>query len=266
MFVQVVHARALLPGSPPGGTNPRYFQCDDGHVYLVKFAESNLLKLAANEWVGWGLANALKLPVFPCAFVEIGQALIAASPELSKRLSAPGVHFGVQKATHYVNLAKVRVPHALVENAADIPRSVAFDTWILNRDRAKPDNILLHRTGDRKNYRFILTDHGQAFLGPNWNEESIRSRETLGDPVPMERWVAATVQGKHSFEPTLQAIEGFPQERLDDVVGRIPDDWLFSGREREALKYAVSRRRAVVAAVLERAHQQGMFPRWSVTR
>src|SRR6266540_7027395 len=99
MFVPVVHAQALLPGKPPGGTSPRYFQCDDGHVYLVKFAESNLLKLAANEWVGWGLADALKLPVFPCAFVEIGQVLIDASEELSRRLGSPGLHFGVRRAT-----------------------------------------------------------------------------------------------------------------------------------------------------------------------
>jgi hypothetical protein len=231
----------------------------------VKFAESNLLKLAANEWVGWGLANALKLPVFPCAFVEIGEALIDASEELSKRLGSPGLHFGVRKATHYVNLATRQVPHSLVENAADIPRSVAFDNWILNRDRAKPDNILLHRTGDRKNYRFVLTDHGQAFLGPNWDDESIRSRETLLDPVPMEPWVAQTVLGEHSFKPTLKGIQEFPQETLDDVAGRIPDDWLLSGKEREALKYAVSRRCDVVAAVLERAHRLGMFPCWSVT-
>lgn len=264
MLAPLVQAKALLPGTPPGGTRPRYFECDDGHSYLVKFAESNVVKLTVNEWVGWALASALALPVFPCAFVHIGQEMLDASEQLAARISLPGVHFGLRKASNYVLLRNLRVPHELVENAPDIGRSIAFDNWILNNDRGKADNIMLHRTGRGRTYRYMLVDHGQAFLGPSWNAETIHSRDALADPVAMDPWVADAVTSSAAFEPTLAQIREFPEETIAQVMAAIPAEWLHFDTEREALKYTVTGRRERVAAILEVARRKGLFPRWGV--
>ena len=66
-----------------GGSQAHLMRADDGHCYVVKFANNpQHPRVLANEWLAGRLAQALGLPVPPMAMIQVPPELVAASPRM----------------------------------------------------------------------------------------------------------------------------------------------------------------------------------------
>ena len=60
-----------------GGSQAQLMRADDGHCYVVKFANNpQHRRVLANEWLAGRLVQALGLPVPPMAMIQVPPVLV----------------------------------------------------------------------------------------------------------------------------------------------------------------------------------------------
>lgn len=151
------------------------------------------------------------------------------------------------------NLAQVhRLPDPHVSRIDTALREgsgiVAFDAWIGNRDRDNRKNTLVAvDPEDSSLLRAVFIDHANAFnfrnawTGGRWRDVAF--------PPMIDRLRNAV--DKHLVLDTVDAIEGMSETLVEEIVGRIPDEYV-EGSHREVVLRGLLERRRLVRRVIER--------------
>jgi len=248
-----------------GGSQSHLIQCSDGNYYVVKFRNNpQHCRVLINEFLGTRLATALKLPVFPMAFVEVDRSLMEQFPGLKIELQRgsipcePGIHFG----SRYPIQSKVfdyLSPNWLknVWNADVLAGALAFDKWTGNTDVRQ---IVFLGCAAQRGYIAVLIDQGYCFGAGKW---------TLGGHIGQGLYphLAAykIIEGWASFEPWLTRIERMSANTIRLAASPIPPAWYEGEHEElEHLICSLIERKAKIRNLISdvKMLSRSPFPKW----
>ena len=166
-----------LPGRPAnGGSNPRFYDFDDGVTRLVKWHPSpHGTKACYNELVASRLGQLIGSPILRGGIVYVPADIIP--PDHKAFGAIGGFHFGVFRmagtnflpASHYADIA----------NASELPFAAVFLAWLAVGDQDGHNQFLQQmEVGGRITKHFKLVDMGFMFGTPNWSEADARNVHT----------------------------------------------------------------------------------------
>jgi hypothetical protein len=201
-----------------GGSLPGLMEADDLGTYVVKFRGAGQgRKALVAEIVSAGLARGLGLPVPDLVGVEVDPILAAGEPDQEVQ--------DLLRASGGLNLGVDFLPGALDFDLHAFPvapdlagRVLWFDAWIGNVDRSWRNPNLLRWHGQP-----WLIDHGAAlYFHHDWASRAgaaTKPYATAADHVLLP--VAGPLPAAHAaLAPRITG------ELLDDVLARVPDEWL----------------------------------------
>lgn len=224
-----------------GGAQAHLLACDDGHFYVVKFANNpQHRRILVNEWVASVFLQYLQISTPPVAIVDLSAAFLEANPDVHIQLGSrrqpvePGWHFG---SRYPGDPAKIMVydfiPDILLDKVANLTEFLGvlvFDKWIGNAD-ARQSIFFRARLlewspgkGDRTERRgFVasMMDHGYVFDGPHWTFSDSPLQGLYFRPS-----VYRAVRSWNDFQPWLDQVVHFPEELADQAQKQIPPEWL----------------------------------------
>lgn len=228
-------------------------RCSDENFYVVKFINNpQHPRILANEMIATRLAEAIGLPVPATDLVEVGDWLIAHTPELSIQFAHNTVRCeaGLQFGSRYVvdpgtgpvwdylpaeHLSRVR-------NLETFAGILAFDKWTGNADGRQV--VFWKRAKDRK-YLATFIDQGYCFNAGEWSFPDYPLRG-----VYARNEVYEDISGWHSFEPWISTIEELRDETIWEIVNAVPCKW-YEGKIEELER--------LTANLLLRKHQVRKF-------
>ncbi len=230
----VPNATLGFPGKPAnGGSEPRFYDFDDGVVRLVKWHPSRHgSKPCLNELVASRLGQLLDAPILRGCVVYVPDAVIPAEHRAIG--AAQGFHFGVARmegenfvpASHYSEIA----------NSAELPYAAVFLTWLAVGDQ-ESHNQYLHRVEERDaagqvrtTKRFQLIDMGQMFGDFNWRAETLA-------PIPgaykLPTHLAANLT-LAQLTPALSNLMAIDQADIRTCFDDWPASWAIPEPDRQA--------------------------------
>jgi hypothetical protein len=237
-----------------GGSLPGLFEADDDGMYVVKFrgAGQGLKALVAEVIVG-ELARAAGLPIPEAVTVEIDPALGHAEPDPEIQeliIGSGGTNFGVDFLPGALDFSPGRRDPTDTAFASEL---VWFDALTTNVDRTprNPNLLVWHD-------RTWLIDHGAALYRHHAGGDLVaRAREPfplIADHVLLPA-AADLAAADDRLAPRLT------EERIVEIVGRVPDDWLGTDEPAAARRmyvdYLLARLQAPRTFVAEAEHARG---------
>jgi hypothetical protein len=274
-----IHATRLIR-KMRGGAQAHLLACDDGHFYVVKFANNpQHRRILVNEWVASLFLQYLQISTPAVAIVDLSAAFLEANPDVHIQLGSrrqpvePGWHFG---SRYPGDPAKIMVydfiPDILLEKVANLTEFLGvlvFDKWIGNAD-ARQSIFFRARLlewspgkGDRAQRRgFVasMMDHGYVFDGPHWTFSDSPLQGLYFRPS-----VYRAVRSWNDFQPWLDRVVHFPEELADQAQKQIPPEWLAGDESAlEALLMKLLARRKRVPDLIQdsRRGRINPFPDW----
>lgn len=236
-----------------GGAQAQLMRCDDGHFYVVKFQNNpQHLRILANELLATRLAARVGLPVPVVDVVEVGEWLIAHTPELRIELAGSSVacKAGLQFAARYVvdpfeGQVFDYLPQAMfarVRNLGDFAGALAFDKWTCN---ANGRQAVFWRKARERKYTATFVDQGYCFNAAEWNFPDAPLRGVYG-------WndVYAGITGWESFQPWLERIEEFSAKDFNECAADIPPEWEVGWEDLDELREKLLARRRKVRELI----------------
>ncbi len=224
-----------------GGAQSHLLEADDGNWYVVKFRNNpQHRRILVNERLSATLLDYLKIATPETALIQVGDAFLAANPEVDLHLGTrririePGWHFGSRYPGDPGRTAVYDfLPDALlfqVVNLEDFRAILVFDKWTGNADgRQSVFYRALVRRGEsgaaaapgRPGFVARMIDHGYTFNGPNWDFP-----ESPLQGLYARRMVYDAVRSLEDFQPWLDQVMHFPEEVIDQAWKGIPPDWV----------------------------------------
>ena len=126
---------------------------------------------------------------------------------------------------------------------------VAFDTWIGNTDRNNSKNILFFPSQTGRGYQAVFIDHAFSLNRDNrWVDGAWEDVSVPAMPTEMrESTRGAPIAG------AVERIEDLGVEIVEDVVTRIPDEFMTEAH-REVVLEGLTRRKDLVRSALDGAY------------
>jgi len=275
-----VQARRLIR-KMRGGAQAHLIECDDGHWYVVKFANNpQHRRILVNEWMSAMFLDYLQIAAPPVELVGVGAGFLEENPDAFIRLGTrrleiePGWHFGSRHPGDPERLAVYDfLPDQLLEkvaNLAEFRGAFVFDKWMGNADsrqsiffraRLCPPVPALGRVPAKLGFVAQMIDHGFVFNGPEW---------TFSDSplqgLYFRRSVYRGARRLDDFEPWLGQVANFPEDVVDQAWKRIPRAWIAGGEDAEwerLLNRLMARRARIPDLIRETAEARSFpFPDW----
>lgn len=264
-----------------GGAQAHLLEADDGHHYVVKFRNNpQHRRVLINEWIASTFLQYLQVAAPETAIVRLTPDFLSQNPGVSialgneQRAAEPGWHFGSRYPGNPDRVAVYDfVPDTLlarVENRNEFLGALVFDKWTGNAD-ARQSIFLRARLREyvptfqghalRVGFLAMMVDHGYIFNGPHW---SYADSPLMG--MYYRTQVYSHVRGWDDFQPWLDRVLNFPEEVVDDALGKMPAEWMNGDREslHAVLEKLMARRRRVPDLIEDcrRAAIQP-FPNWT---
>ena len=232
---------------PHGQSLPQIFLVEDVGQCAVKFLQNPQgPRVLTNELVSFGLATALGIEHPRVGVVEISAAVLSGDGVLNtvdrwgdSCTLEPGLHFYSQWLEPVDRVEADDLKGLAIKNAAMMAGVVVLDLLVNNWDRKRGNmNLLLHREAEGQHLKLI--DMGMAFGGSLWTvgnlmdsslppvAEPLRYAGELGD-------ILANVNVQEDFQPYLQKLRKLTEAKLGAIIQTVPDAWLVTEEEREAL-------------------------------
>jgi len=218
-----------LPGRPAdGGSNPRFYEFDDGPTRLVKWHPSaHGVKACYNELVASRLGQLIDAPILRGGVVYVAKEIIPADHLTIG--AKEGFHFGV-----YMMDGGNFVPtqhYAEIENTSQLPYAGVFLAWLAVGDQEGHNQYLQQlEIGGIRTKRFKLVDMGFMFGSPGWTKTSIA---TVHDQYKIPTHLAE----KLSFEklkPAIGELQAIDNESIRQCFDDCPEEWDIPKEDREA--------------------------------
>jgi len=263
-----------------GGAQAHLLGCDDGHFYVVKFANNpQHRRILVNEWMGAAFLQYLQIATPAVAIVNLSAEFLDANPEVHIQLGSrrqaveAGWHFG---SRYPGDPAKIMVydfiPDVLLEkvaNLSDFLGVLVFDKWTGNADsrqsiffRARLQEWSPSRQERPMRLGFVasMMDHGYVFNGPHWNFSDSPLQGLYFRPSVYRRACSW-----EDFQPWLDRVTHFPEELVDQALKQAPSRWLAGDESAlEALLEKLMARRKRVPDLIQdsRRGRINPFPAW----
>jgi hypothetical protein len=272
----MVEAEILLNVANRGVTQPKFFQCDDNKIYLIKFNyPSNFNRILLNEFFAYNLASELGLPMPGMKLINVSQQLCSLYPNVPGLI--PGINIGFLKEDIEDNSTAsgtLKEPYitlfSKVENPEIFPDILAFDALIHNCDRTGNEgNFILTSTGHNKYFMKII-DHGHAFHGPQATPERLHLLRTfnevqlnpLGVIYDAIKGQIDLTNGTNPFLRIINSIEALDANILSRMLINVPAAWGINTVEIEGLKRFILDRKFQVKYLINNLTNFGYFPLW----
>jgi hypothetical protein len=262
-LIAVQHVRRMS-----GGAQGHLMRCADGGFYVVKFQNNpQHVRVLANELLATKLAEHVGLPVPPCEVVEVGEWLIAHTPELTIQLAGQTIRCqaGLQFGSRYVvdpleGQVLDYMPETMfgrVRNLETFAGMLALDKWTCNANGRQA--AFWKRSRERK-YSASFIDQGYCFNAGEWSFPD----SPLRGVYPRNQ-VYAGVRGWESIEPWLSRIESIDPQALWQIAEIVPPEWYGSASDDlEKLLEELLGRCSRVRQLIEtfRNSSREPFPNW----
>lgn len=237
-------------------------ETDAGGGYLKLWHDKNSPHDLVCEWVGTRLAQLVCLPTLEPALIDVP---LTAPVELAGSVRfRPGKAF-ITRACEGEQWSGRRAELHDVVNPHDFGRLVAFDTWVMNCDRYRPNrpgihsewsaprNVFLARDDESAKVRLTAIDHELCFkcqkdLSPKYLS-SATSCDTLYGLFPEFGGLAR----REDALAAVGVIESITRAQIAAVVDEVPQAWLPDNAHRRALVDFVYNRIAVLRPIVEAA-------------
>jgi hypothetical protein len=244
----------------------------DGNFWVVKFRNNpQHVRVLANELIASKLAERVGLTVPQTDVIEVGEWLVANSPEMRieegerTQPCAAGLNFGSRfiggmmpgQTVDYLPEEWLRE----VRNLAEFAGMLVIDKWTCNCNGRQA--VFERRTRERK-YRATFVDQGFCFHAGDWEFKDSALRG-----VYARNAVYAKVTGWADFEPWLTMVEEMPAETMWRIAEGVPPEW-YGGdtavieRLMEQMLERRSRVRELIVAFRESGREP--FPNWKKDR
>lgn len=201
-----------------GGSLPALAEADDGFKYVLKFRGAGQgVKALIAELIGGEIAKLLGIKIPELVFAELDEAFGRTEPdeEIQDLLKASrglnlGLHFLTGALTFDANL--MNVP------SIEASKIVWLDAFLTNVDRtARNTNMLIWKK------ELWLIDMGASLYfhhsWENWKEQSLKPFIQIKDHVLLKN-----ANDLSTIDKTFKEI--ITPEILENIINRIPDDWL----------------------------------------
>jgi len=232
-----------------GVTGPQFFRADDGNVYIVKLQNNRLgNKVLVSEFLAASFGEIMNL-CFPFSdIIEIDEQLLQKSPSLLALDVNPGRHFASQYLEHAEYVRKDNLNKAV--NIAEMAGVMLFDHIFHNPDRITNKKNLLIRKEDA-GYKIYAIDHSHLFRSGKWTLDSLT---TLGRKIKIYYRYSYGLLLKdylspQDFLPYMEKVKELSNEHIETIISKIPEEWLPSEPERQALASYIRIRRDMVDAI-----------------
>ena len=229
----VPNATLGLPGRPVnGGSNPRFYDFDDGVTRLVKWHPSlHGVKACYNELVASRLGQLIGAPILRGGVVFVPDDII---PSDHRILGATaGFHFGVfmMDGTNFVPAKH----YADIANASELPFAAVFLAWLAIADQEGHNQFLQQvEIAGTTTKRFKLVDMGFMFGSPSWSAPDVGKVHTS---YVIPRHLASQLS-LTKLKPAMETLKTITEGAIRECFEDYPDDWNISDADRDA---AVSR-------------------------
>jgi hypothetical protein len=246
----LINALKYISSAGIGKSGPQLFECDDGKRYAVKFMsnpfQGDVRKSLGNELICNKLAKYLDLPVAEGRVIYFSIDLIKQIPELEAYNIKPGPHFG---SVFYENSARP-IKHELIKkcvNLSDMPGIIVFDHWVQNRDRA--DNLLNLIIVEGEEYnKLYMIDHDRCFYSRERDVPTLRNKAQLIEILWGDLYIQFRpfIREKDTFLKYVKAIEDFQNHEIKNIVYSMPEEWVSSNGELNAIYEFLIKRKLIL--------------------
>jgi hypothetical protein len=264
-----------------GASQAHLLECDDGHLYVVKFQNNpQHRRILFNEWLASSLLAHLQISTPEIAVVVISAGFLTRNPGVHIQLHArrlavePGQHFGSRyqgessKAMVYDFVPDVLLNK--VTNRSEFLGALVLDKWTGNVDARQ---AIFTRTAimqgstchyKARGFSASMIDQGSAFGGHLWKFQDSPPQGLYFRPS-----VYHHVRSWDDFQPWLNRVVNFPKEVLDQTRRQIPLEWV-TGEEETVVALMgklISRCKRVPDLIAESVRaRENPFPEWSESR
>jgi hypothetical protein len=253
-----------------GGAQGHLMRADDEQYYVVKFQNNpQHVRVLANEFLACRLAERVGLPVARAEVVEVGEWLIANTPELHMQAGGEKIpcRAGLQFGSRYAvdpHLGQVfdYLPEQLLDRVRNLEAFagiLAFDKWTCNVDARQ---AVFYRKARERKYTGVFIDFGHCFNHGEWDFPDAPLRGVYA-------WnaVYAGIRDWHGFEPWLEGIEKLDERGAYAIGEEIPPEWYGDPDELERLLARLLQRRERVRRLIREFGESGRnpFPNWMRT-
>jgi hypothetical protein len=229
----VPNATLGYPGRPfNGGSNPRFYDFDDGVTRLVKWHPSNHgHKACYNELVASRIGQLFDAPIQRGQIVYVPHEVI---PDDHRAIGAvEGFHFASARmvgenfvpAQHYTE----------IENQSELPYAAVFLAWLAIGDQEGHNQFLQKleiQQGPgitKATKRFMLIDMGQMFGQSNWADPGVRTVHTTYKlPDHLAQKIA-----KNKFAAVIAEVGDINEVAIRQCFEDCPDEWAISLQDKE---------------------------------
>lgn len=218
-----------LPGRPiDGGSNPRFYEFDDGPTRLVKWHPSGHgAKACYNELVASRLGQLIDAPILRGGVVYLPKEIIP--PDHLAVGAKEGFHFGV-----YMMVGGNFVPsqhYNDIENTSQLPYAGVFLAWLAVGDQEGHNQFLQQlEIGGVKTKRFKLVDMGFMFGNAAWTRANIAN---VHEQYKIPTHLAEKLTMK-KLEPAIRELKAINDESIQQCFDDCPDEWNIPKEDKEA--------------------------------
>lgn len=218
MAFRTVQVTRYITPLREGGSLPAIVEADDGFMYALKFRGAGQgVKALVADVIGAETARALGFKVPELVYAVVDEAFGRTEPdeEIQDLLKAStGLNLGV----HYLSGAINYDPVVNPIDPLTASKLVWMDCLLMNVDRtARNTNMLIWHK------ELWIIDHGAALYfhhnWHHWREIATKPFIQIKDHVLLP-WATQLDEADAILKPILT------EERLNDIVALIPDDWL----------------------------------------
>lgn len=221
--IRIVDVIQYLQPLREGGSLPAIVKADDGFLYVLKFRGAGQGKMAlVAEFIGGELARAMGLKVPELVFMNLDESFSKTEPdeEIQDLLKfSVGLNLGL----HFLSGAITFDPLATPVDSLTASKVVMLDSLISNIDRTDKNTNLLHW-----NNEVWVIDNGASFYfhhsWGNWENHLTRTFPLIKDHVLLKKAEKLT-------EAAAEMKELLTEDKINDIVSAIPEDWLTSDSE-----------------------------------
>jgi hypothetical protein len=208
-----------------GGSLPAITEADDEFLYVLKFRGAGQgTKALIAELLGGEIARALglRVPELVFAMLDEGFGRMERDEEIQDLLKfSVGLNLGV----HYLSGAISFDPTVNKIEPPLASQIVWLDSFLMNVDRTAKNTNMLYW-----NKQLWMIDHGASLYFHHgqidWKEQALRPFELIKDHVLLR-------QANALGEANAKAQGLLTEQKINEIVSFIPDDWLEDGISKE---------------------------------
>lgn len=235
---------AYLTRPKDGGSNPRFYDFDDGTIRLVKWHPSQHGEKACyNELVASRLAQLIDAPMLRGGIVFVPDDII---PDDHRAFARAGFHFGVIKmkgenfipATHYDR----------IDNVTELPTAVVLLRWLQIGDQGGHNQFLEKIVSEDEwalkeiGQRFRIVDAGYMYGSPQWTSKTLQPVSSTFQ-VPNHLLDHVT---NDRIESAIEVLRAVPDEAIRQCFEDVPEEWRIPEEDcRVGADHAIASKQAV---------------------